>query len=53
MPTTFQTFRKPDGDDELWAQAASLFSSNYGVWGPTSSKPGTPNDPTYHPAQHL
>lgn len=39
--TTFQTLRKGDGDDEVWAEAAKLFSEHYGVWGPTSGKAGT------------
>lgn len=38
----FQTVRKADGDDEVWEEAAKLFSENYGVWGPDSGRGGMP-----------
>lgn len=37
---TLQTLHKGEGNDDIWAEAAKLFSEHYGVWGPDSGRAG-------------
>lgn len=39
-PQIFETFSRDEMTDDMLAQAAKLFSENYGVWGEQSAQPG-------------
>lgn len=39
-PQIFETFSRDEVTNDMVAQAAKLFSENYGVWGEQSAQPG-------------